>query len=69
MTHRRSSVSKPRAHARDAGRTVRDTKPNVAPRIAALENAVREIRQALDTQLKRTAALQAYLDHVTSRIT
>jgi len=69
MTRRRSSVSKPRAHARDAGRSARDTKPSVAPRIVALEKAVTEIRQALDTQVKRTAALQAHLDHVASRLT
>ena len=69
MTRRRSSVSKPRAHARDAGRTARDTEPNIAPRVAALENAIQEIRQTLDTQIKRTAALQAHLDHVASRLT
>ncbi|PYR56206.1 MAG: hypothetical protein DMF91_22455 [Acidobacteria bacterium] len=69
MTRRRSSVSKPRAHARDASRTARDSEPNITPRLAALENAVREIRQTLDTLVKRTAALQAHLDHVASRLT
>ena len=43
--------------------------PNIVPRLAALENAIREIRQTLDTQVKRTVALQAHLDHVTSRLT
>jgi len=69
MTRRRSSVSKPRAHARDASRTARDMEPNIVPRLAALENAIREIRQTLDTQVKRIVALQAHLDHVTSRLT
>ena len=69
MTRRRSSVSKPRAHARDGSRTARDMEPNIVPRLAALEKAIREIRQTLDTQVKRIAALQAHLDHVASRLT
>ena len=43
--------------------------PNIIPRLTALENAIREIRQTLDTLVKRTAALQAHLDHVASRLT
>jgi hypothetical protein len=69
MTSRRSTVSKARAHARDGGPLKAQGEPNIAPRLTALENAIKEIRQTLDTQVKRIAALQAHLDHVSSRLT
>jgi uncharacterized coiled-coil protein SlyX len=69
MTRRRSTVFKPRAHARDAGRTARDLEPKVAPRLTSLENTIKDIRQTLDMQGKRIAALQAHLDHLSSRLT
>jgi len=62
-------VSKPRAHARDGSRASRDTDVNIASRLAALESATREIRQMIDTNVKRIAALQAHLDHLSSRLT
>ncbi len=69
MTRRRSTVSKARAHARDGGALESQAEPNIGPRLVALEDAIKEIRQALDVQFKRIAALQAYLDHVSSRLT
>jgi len=69
MPPRRSSVSKPHAHARDASRSARDSERDITSRLTALENATREIRQTLETNVKRIAALQAHLDHLSSRLT
>jgi uncharacterized coiled-coil protein SlyX len=70
MTRRRSTVFKPRAHAPDAGLTRREEiDSTLARRLAALESAIKELRQTLDVQFKRITAIQAHLDHVSSRLT
>ena len=68
MPSRRSTVLKPRASARDSSRAMREAESNLAPRLTALESAIQELRQTLDVQHKRITAIQAHLDHLSSRL-
>jgi hypothetical protein len=68
MPNRRSTALKPQASARDSSLARREAESNVAPRLAALESAIKELRQTLDVQHKRITAIQAHLDHVSSRL-
>jgi uncharacterized coiled-coil protein SlyX len=68
MPSRRSTILKPRASARDSSLARREAESNIAPRLTALESAIKELRQTLDVQHKRITAIQAHLDYLSSRL-
>ena len=65
MTRRRqSSIKSARDRASEKSRLPND---RLAVRVAALEDICADMKRMLDVQFKRTAAIQAHLDHITAK--
>ena len=60
---RRSTVSLPRALAREVPKSV-----ELELRLARLELQVKDLTERLDIQTNRSAALQAQVDHLLARL-
>ena len=65
MPRRRQSLTKSvRDRASEKPRSAKD----MAARVTALEDICTSMKCTLDVQLKRIAAIQAHLDHVTAKV-
>ena len=66
MPRRRQSLTKSvRDRASEKPRLAKDM---LAVRVAALEDICADMKRMLDVQFKRTAAIQAHLDHLTAKV-
>jgi hypothetical protein len=65
---RRRSVDEVRSRTADNALAKRFAEAAVAHRLTHLEETVRQLRTLCEAQIKRTAAVQAQLDHVIARL-
>jgi len=67
VNRRRSSTQKSVRHRASESAT-RKLDASIERRLARLDSILREIQRALDAQSRRTAALQAQIDHLDAKV-
>lgn len=67
VTRRRQSSQKPvRGHATEGGRDKLDA--SVERRLTQLSSVLSDVQRTLEVQSKRTAAIQAQIDHLDAKV-